>query len=69
MKKIINDPSDFVEESIQGLVVSHPDIYSFASDNQRVIKRTSKTKNKVGIVSGEVPDIYQYLQGMLEKEC
>ncbi len=52
MKKIINNPSDFVEESIQGLVVSHPDIYSLASDNQRVIQRTSKTKNKVGVVSG-----------------
>ena len=52
MKKIINNPSDFVEESIQGLVVSHPDIYSFATDNQRVIKRTFKAKNKVGIVSG-----------------
>ena len=52
MKKIINNPSDFVEESIQGLVISHPDIYSFASDNKRVIKRTNKAKNKVGIVSG-----------------
>ena len=52
MKKIINNPSDFVEESIQGLVISHPDIYSFATDNQRVIKRTVKAKNKVGIVSG-----------------
>ena len=52
MKKIINNPSDFVEESIQGLVVSHPDIYSFATDNQRVIKRAVKAKNKVGIVSG-----------------
>ena len=52
MKKIINNPSDFVEESIQGLVVSHPDIYSFAIDNERVIKRTVKAKNKVGIVSG-----------------
>ncbi|MDC1496458.1 dihydroxyacetone kinase subunit DhaK [Pelagibacteraceae bacterium] len=52
MKKIINNPSDFVEESIQGLVISHPDIYSFAADNQRVIKRTVKAKNKVGIVSG-----------------
>ena len=52
MKKIINNPSDFVEESIQGLVVSHPNIYSFATDNQRVIKRTVKAKNKVGIVSG-----------------
>jgi dihydroxyacetone kinase-like protein len=29
-----------------------PDIYSFATDNQRVIKRTVKAKNKVGIVSG-----------------
>ena len=52
MKKIINNPSDFVEESIKGLVVSHPDIYSFATDNERVIKRTVKAKNKVGIVSG-----------------
>ena len=52
MKKIINNPSDFVEESIQGLVISHPDIYSFAADNKRVIKRTVKAKNKVGIVSG-----------------
>ena len=52
MKKIINNPSDFVEESIQGLVISHPDIYSFASDNKRVIQRTNKAKNKVGIVSG-----------------
>ena len=52
MKKIINNPSDFVEETIEGLVISHPDIYSFATDNQRVIKRTFKAKNKVGIVSG-----------------
>ena len=52
MKKIINNPSDFVEESIKGLVISHPDVYSFATDNERVIKRTVKAKNKVGIVSG-----------------
>ena len=52
MKKIINNPSDFVEESIKGLVVSHPEIYSFATDNERVIKRTIKAQNKVGIVSG-----------------
>jgi len=52
MKKIINNPSDFVEESIDGLVKSHPDIYAFAPDNKRVIKRAEKTSNKVGIVSG-----------------
>ena len=52
MKKIINDPSNFVEESIEGLVKSHPDIYSFAQDNKRVITRAKKSSNKVGIVSG-----------------
>ena len=52
MKKIINKPSDFVEESIEGLVKSHPDVYSFAKDNKRVIIRTTKASNKVGIISG-----------------
>ena len=52
MKKIINKPSDFVEESIEGLVKSHPDVYSFATDNKRVITRAKKSSNKVGIVSG-----------------
>ena len=52
MKKIINKPSDFVEESIEGLVKSHPDVYAFAPDNKRVITRANKASNKVGIVSG-----------------
>jgi len=52
MKKIINNPSNFVEESIEGLVKSHPDIYAFATDNKRVIARAKKSSNKVGIVSG-----------------
>jgi len=52
MKKIINKPSDFVEESIQGLVKSHPEIYAFAKDNKRVITRAKKSSNKVGVVSG-----------------
>jgi len=52
MKKIINEPSNFVEESIEGLVKSHPDIYAFAPDNKRVITRAKKSSNKVGIVTG-----------------
>ena len=52
MKKIINKPSNFVEESIDGLVKSHPDVYAFATDNKRVITRTTKASNKVGIVTG-----------------
>ena len=52
MKKIINKPSDFVEESIDGLVKSHPDVYAFAPDNKRVITRAKKSSGKVGIVTG-----------------
>ena len=43
MKKIINNPSDFVDESIDGLIKSHPEIYSLAKDNSRVITRASKS--------------------------
>ena len=52
MKKMINEPSNFVEESIEGLVKSHPNIYAFSDDNKRVITRSKKASNKVGIVSG-----------------
>jgi len=52
VKKIINNPSDFVEESIDGLIKSHPDVYALAKDNSRVITRVKKASNKVGIVTG-----------------
>tara|TARA_B100001175_G_scaffold109016_1_gene92625 strand:+ start:736 stop:1731 length:996 start_codon:yes stop_codon:yes gene_type:complete len=52
MKKLINEPSNFVEESIDGLVKSYPNVYSFATDNKRVITKANKSLNKVGIVSG-----------------
>ena len=52
MKKIINKPSDFVEESTVGLIKSHPDVYALAKDNNRVITSANKASNKVGIVSG-----------------
>ncbi len=52
MKKIINNPSNFVEESIDGLIKSHPEIYALAKDNTRVITRAKKASKKVGIVTG-----------------
>ena len=52
MKKIINKPSDFVEESIDGIIKSHPDVYALAKDNNRVITRANRASNKVGIVTG-----------------
>ena len=52
MKKIINNPSNFVEESIDGLIKSHPDVYALAKDNNRVVTRVTKASKKVGIVTG-----------------
>jgi len=52
MKKIINNPSNFVDETIDGLIKSHPNIYSLASDNSRVITRAIKSSYKVGLVTG-----------------
>ena len=71
MKKIINEPSNFVEESIEGLVKSHPEIYAFAKDNNRVITRSKKASNKVGIISGggsgHLPVFTGYIgKGMLD---
>ena len=71
MKKIINEPSNFVKESIQGLVASHPDIYAYAKDNESVITRAVKGNNKVGIVtgggSGHLPVFTGYVgKGMLD---
>jgi len=52
MKKIINNPSNFVEESIDGLIKSHPNVYALAKDNNRVVTRANKSSKKVGIVTG-----------------
>ena len=51
MKKIINYPEDFVNESIQGLVISYPDIYKFSSETNKDLMRSKKSSNKVGLVS------------------
>ena len=71
MKKIINKPGDFVEESIDGLIKSHPDVYAMAKDNNRVITRSIKASKKVGIVtgggSGHLPDFTGYVgEGFLD---
>jgi dihydroxyacetone kinase-like protein len=71
MKKIINEPVNFVDESIDGLIKSHPNVYSLAEDNSRVIKRAKKSSNKVGLVtgggSGHLPVFTGYVgEGLLD---
>ena len=51
MKKILNDPVDYVDQMLAGLCLAHPEYYSQPSP--RVIARSGgATSGKVGIVTG-----------------
>lgn len=51
MKKILNNPADYVDEMLEGMVAAHPEIY--AQPVRRVIARAAGAKTgKVGIVTG-----------------
>ena len=53
MKKILNDPFNYVDEMLDGLCSAHPDLYRQTGEAGRVITRVSKiTNGKVGIVTG-----------------
>jgi len=53
MKKILNDPFNYVDEMLDGLCSAHPELYRQAGEGGRVIARAEKmTQGKVGIVSG-----------------
>jgi len=53
MKKILNDPHQYVEEMLEGLVAAHPQYYRRVGTQGRVIARANPpSSGKVGIVSG-----------------
>lgn len=53
MKKILNNPANYVDEMLDGLCRAHPEYYARAGSGGRVIKRGGKPRpGKVGVVSG-----------------
>lgn len=53
MKKILNDPYSYAEETLQGLCRAYPQFYRMAPETSRVIVRADgPIEGKVGIVSG-----------------
>ncbi len=53
MKKILNDPFAYADETLAGLCRAYPEFYALAPDSPRVIKRPdAPIKGKVGIVTG-----------------
>jgi dihydroxyacetone kinase-like protein len=72
MKKILNNPSDYVDEMLDGLCQAHPQYYTRAGDGGRVVKRPGGPRaGKVGVVSGggsgHLPVFTGYVgQGLLD---
>lgn len=53
MKKILNAPVDYVDETLEGLIAVHPGYYRLYGDTNRVVARADQTaQDKVGIVTG-----------------
>ena len=53
MKKIINDPSAFVDEFVDGILLAHPDLLKVPGDDRRILVRAdAPVAGKVGIVTG-----------------
>lgn len=72
LKKLINSPENYVDETLEGLVLAYGDRLRFAETNKRVILRaTTAKKGKVGIVTaggfGHLPVFLGYVgENMLD---
>ena len=52
MKKILNNPLDYVDEMLEGLVAAHPGFFRRVGDGRVIARADGPIKGKVGIVSG-----------------
>lgn len=53
MRKIINNPEDFVDEFVEGILLAHPDQVKTPGDDLRVLVRAdAPVAGQVGIVTG-----------------
>lgn len=72
MKKIINKPENFVDETVEGIILAYGDRLQLLKDDKRIILTNYPVKKgKVGIVtaggSGHLPVFLGYVgQGMLD---
>jgi dihydroxyacetone kinase/dihydroxyacetone kinase-like protein len=53
MKKILNEPGNFVDEMVEGILLAHPDQLKTPGDDNRIMVRAdAPVAGKVGIVTG-----------------
>jgi dihydroxyacetone kinase-like protein len=71
MKKILNDPNDYVTEMLEGLLKAHPDELARAGDLHSIVRADAPVLNKVALAtgggSGHLPVFLGYVgKGMLD---
>jgi dihydroxyacetone kinase len=52
MQKFINDPDDFVDEMLEGVLAAHPESLRRAGDARAIVRADAPVKGKVGIATG-----------------
>lgn len=52
MKKLINNPANYVDEVVDGMCQMHPETYSVDGETQRVLRLSQLADDKVGVISG-----------------
>ena len=71
MKKLINNPENYVKEMLEGLYIAHPDLITYTDNDVHCLVTANKKKGKVGIAtgggSGHLPLFLGYVgKGMLD---
>ena len=52
MKKFLNDPKNFVDDMLDGILDAHPDLLKVPGSDKRCVVRAKKAANKVAIMTG-----------------
>ncbi|UPM44811.1 dihydroxyacetone kinase subunit DhaK [Halocatena salina] len=52
MKKLLNDPSEMVDEMVDGIVAAYPDHTRRLDDTNVIVRNDAPVSGKVGVVSG-----------------
>lgn len=74
MKKVINQPENYVNEMLEGLYIAHPGLIQYTAGDLRCLVTANPQEGKVGIAtgggSGHLPLFLGYVgKGMLDGCC
>ena len=63
MKKIINQPEDYIKEMLEGIYTAHSDKLAYVEDDMHCLVKRKRKQGKVGIAtgggSGHLPLLYK----------